>query len=138
MKTRFVFSKKEKAFFKKSGIACVYLFGSQATGVAGPMSDFDFGILLEGYKPLPRQRRNALYDGLLEIFESKIKRLCNVDIVFLREAPLQFQFHAIRDGKVVFEANARARADWHEKIMEAYADFLPLQSIFENATLARI
>ena len=138
MPVKLYFSPKEKVFFNQSGIACLYLFGSQATGAAGPMSDFDFGILMEGYKPLSRKKRNALYDGLLEILESKIKRLCNIDIVFLREAPLQLQFHAISVGKVIFESNARARADYHEKITEAYADFLPLQSIFENAAMARI
>ena len=135
---KFKFSPKEKTFFKKSGIASLYLFGSQAVGAACPMSDFDFGILLEGYKPLPRLKQNALYDGLLEMFESKINRVCNIDIVFLREVSLQLQFQVINDGKVLYEGDPKARADYHEKIIEAYADFLPYQRIFEQATLARI
>ncbi len=135
---KFQFSSKEKGFLQKSGINVVYLFGSRATNTAGPLSDYDFSILLMGHAPLPRKRRNEIYNGLLEIFESKIKKLCNIDIVFLNEASLQLQFQVIGEGEVLYELDAKARADYHAKIMEAYADFLPLQRIFEQATLARI
>lgn len=61
-----------------------------------------------------------------------------MDIVFLNEAPLQLQFQVIGKGTVLYEGDPITRADYHERIFEAYADFLPYQRMFEQATIARL
>jgi predicted nucleotidyltransferase len=49
----------------ESGVVHVYLFGSQATGRAGPDSDYDFLIVSEHFESVPRLRRHF---GLHELF----------------------------------------------------------------------
>ncbi len=121
------------------GIAALYLFGSRAQGVEGPMSDFDFAVLVRDRKQYQdRPFRNKTYDTLFDMFEKKIGFPCDIDIVFLHEASLQLQFHVVRQGKLLFEADPFLRANYHARVMEAHADFLPLQRIFHQATLARI
>ena len=133
------FSADEKKELAKYGIAALYLFGSRAQGVNGPMSDFDFAVLPVNKSQFAiRAYRNEIYDKLYDIFEKKIGFPCNIDIVFLNEATLQLQFHVIQQGKVIFETDANLRANYHERVMEAHADFEPLQHIFHKATLARI
>ncbi len=39
------FLKELNRVFCAHGVRLAYLFGSQATGQAGPLSDFDFGVL---------------------------------------------------------------------------------------------
>jgi predicted nucleotidyltransferase len=42
-----------KRIFEQRGVVLAYLFGSQATGRAGPLSDVDFAVLLD--QRLPRR-----------------------------------------------------------------------------------
>jgi len=46
-----------RQFFASRGedLACVYLFGSQARGTAGPASDVDLGVLLVGDPTSPAE-----------------------------------------------------------------------------------
>jgi len=47
-----------RQFFASRGedLACVYLFGSQARGTAGPASDVDLGVLRNGVPVCERDR----------------------------------------------------------------------------------
>ena len=47
------------------GVAHVYLFGSQATGRAGPDSDYDFLIVGDHFEAIPRLQRHF---GLHELY----------------------------------------------------------------------
>lgn len=139
MKTKeinFNFSDKK---LKNLGVATVYLFGSQAEGAAKIYSDFDFGILLKNPKVLADfKKRKKIYDELYDIFSGKIKRLVNIDIVFLQDVYLQLQYHAISRGKIIYEADPKFSADYKEKVIEKYADFAPIRKEFQRAVLQRI
>lgn len=124
---------------EKLGVSTVYLFGSQAEGTAKSRSDFDFGILLKNQKaPADFKERKKIYDELYGIFSEKIKRLVNIDIVFLQDVYLQLQYHAISRGKIIYEADPKFSADYKEKVMEKYADFAPIRKEFQQAILERI
>ena len=133
------FSSHESQFLKDHGVAAVYLFGSQAQGTASKASDFDVALLSEDPRGVPdRNMHHKIYDFVYDMIEPKLGRLANIDIVFLHEASLQLQYHVIRSGRVIWESNPKCRADYHEKIMEAHADFAPHREVFQAATLARI
>src|SRR3989344_6241271 len=114
------------------GVAGVYLFGSQAMGTAGPASDFDVGVLVEDVRVLfDRRKRNVLYDALYDMLSSEIakevRRLCDIDIVFLQDVDLQLQYHVAKQGKPLFEKDSRSFSNFKEQVMEQYADFAPLR-----------
>jgi len=53
-------SKTDQNKLAALGVQSLYLFGSRAQGVEGPLSDYDFGVLMEseGHK-----RGGKIYDG---------------------------------------------------------------------------
>mgnify|MGYP001572945122 CR=1 FL=1 len=125
------------------GVTGVYLFGSQALGTAGPVSDFDVGVLVEKTQMLSdRKKRKALYDVLYDLLSpevaKEVQRLCNIDIVFLQDTDLQLQYHVAKHGKPLFEKDPNTFANFVESVMERYADFAPLRHLFTQAILARI
>lgn len=121
------------------GIAGIFLFGSQAQGTATKTSDFDIGVLLKDRHVLDDfLRKQALYDSLYDIVSSQIKKLLNVDIVFLQSADLQLQFHVVRDGRLLYLGDKKIVSDFLEQTMDAYADFAPHRKEFHEAILQRI
>src|SRR3989344_4990019 len=93
---------------KRLGVEVVYLFGSQAEGVAGKASDID------------------------------ISNFRTMDIVFLQRASLELQFDVIRHGKVLFESSSDVRMNFEERVATLYRDFKPILKQFNNAILERI
>ena len=128
---------KEK--LEKLEVIGIYLFGSRAQGVDGPLSDFDFGILLRNPKVLfDLRQRKKIYDKLYDIFSEQIKQLRDIDIVFLQDAYLQLQYHAVSQGKIIYQSNSKLLGDYKEKVIEQYADFAPLRKEFYKAILEKI
>jgi predicted nucleotidyltransferase len=129
----------EKEKMEALGIAGVFLFGSQALGTADKVSDFDFAIMLKDRKVLTDYNQsNKIYDELYDILSSQIKKLCNIDIVFIQSADLQFRYHVVRDGILLYMGDQKIVSDFLENTMESYADFAPLRRQFHEAILQRI
>lgn len=120
------------------GVVAVYLFGSRAQGVAGPLSDFDFGVFME---KSGNRRGDETYDALYDLLSPLCPRtLANdiLDIVFLNDAPLELRFHVIRYGKVLFDASPRVRGRFEERTMNEYCDYRPTLDMFDRAILAAL
>jgi len=121
------------------GIAGIFLFGSRAQGVERETSDYDFGVIMTDPRTIRETLvRNAIYDTLYDIIAKQIKHLRNIDIVFADTSDLQFRFHIVRDGKLLFLGNERVVGNFLEKTTEEYADFAPYRRLFQQAILARI
>ena len=124
---------------EKLGVAGIYLFGSQAQGISGPLSDFDFGILLENPRILRDiEKRKKIYDELYDIFSKQIKKLCDIDIVFLQDVFLQLQYHVVSQGVIIYQKEPKILGDYKERVIEQYADFTPFRREFHKAILERI
>src|SRR3989344_9706551 len=107
---RFVFEREK---MEELGIAGIFLFGSQAQGIASSASDFDFAVLLKDRKAVYDYRqRSKIYDELYDIISEQIKRLCDIDIVFVQAADLQFQFHVARDGVLLYNGDEKIVSDF--------------------------
>lgn len=120
------------------GVKVLYLFGSRAQGVAGPLSDYDFAVLMD--RPGAR-RGDATYDALYDMLAPLCPRTLKndvIDIVFLDAASLELRFHVIRYGQILLDVNPSARGRFEERTMEEYCDFRPLLDIFDHAVLARV
>lgn len=137
--TPIIFSAVEKNRLKRFSVRAVILFGSHAQGLSHPQSDYDFGILL-GKHPFLHdpQKRREIYDVLYDILSEKIRKLVNIDIVFLQNASAELQAHVMKYGIPVFEADKNAFADFKEEVMICYSDFAPLRALFHEGILSRI
>ena len=129
----------ERSALESIGIEALILFGSRAQGLEGPLSDFDFGILLSDRKMrFSPQKRKNIYDALYDLLSAKINRLVDIDIVFLEDASMELQSHAAKYGIPLYERNPNSFARFRERVMDCYADFAPLREMFTHAILSRI
>ena len=127
--------KKElKEKLKRLGISIVYLFGSQATGRRTKLSDIDIGVVHKN--PDLGDDTRALYAELYGIFSERY-HAPKTDIVFLQKAPLSLQYSAIKDGKILFEENPTARADYENRVINLYLDFRPVLDYFDHIASER-
>jgi len=133
------FNNREKADLEAHGIEAVVLFGSQAQETAGPLSDFDFGILVKDPATLySAEKRRKIYDVLYDLLSGKIRKLVDIDIVFLEDAPMELQAHAAQYGIVLYERTKHSFCRYRERVINLAADFAPFRSLFHKAILSRI
>ena len=111
-----------------------YLFGSQARRKAGPLSDVDIAVLLEGMPDT-----DTCFDLRLEIIGGMmcILRTDDVDVVILNQAPLALQYQVVRDGELIFCRDRRLAVEYRCRVLNLYFDFEPLlerhkQTFFEK------
>lgn len=119
----------------KAGVQAVYLFGSRAQGEEGPLSDYDYGVLL---KEKGHIRGDDLYFQLYDLFsEISPRSLDNdvLDIVFLRDVGLELRFHVVRYGIVLYETDTKARLNFETETTLLYCDYKPLLDRFDQTIL---
>ncbi|MBI4601254.1 MAG: nucleotidyltransferase domain-containing protein [Planctomycetes bacterium] len=123
-----------RAIFDRSGAGAVYLFGSRATGRAGPSSDVDLGVLFP-----PGGDAGSRFDGLVAL-ERELKPLLPVplDLVSLLDADALLQFEAVVRGRLVYSRDEEA-AFLHElRVRHGYEEFCHIQEIFTEAMKRRL
>lgn len=139
-------SENQKKELTPLGIVALYVFGSRAQAVAGPLSDYDFAALMkdEGQRsgePRRHLRGGELYNKLYDILSPLCPRTLKndiIDIVFLRDVPLELRFHVIRYGKILFETDPRTRVRFEENTTLEYCDYRPILDMFDRTILASI
>lgn len=98
-------------------ILAVYLFGSAAAGRSGAKSDLDLAILA---------RSASFEEKKLEILTELARRgYDRVDLVFLNSEDLVLQYEAVRQNRLVYEAEDFDRGETYSKIVRQYLDFEP-------------
>lgn len=131
-------SEKNKNNLRELGAEALYLFGSRAQGVEGPLSDYDFAVLM---KKGGDKRGGKAYDAIYDILSPLCPRTLEndvIDIVFLRAAGLELKMHVVRYGKLLFDENPSARAKFEEETTLLYCDFRPILDMFDKAILATL
>jgi predicted nucleotidyltransferase len=101
-----------------AAVLLVYLFGSRASGRAGPGSDYDLGILLDRREDSAAGRARLTHE-LVVILETTA-----VDVVFLNQAPPELAF-AVIQGQVLYERDLATRVEYEAYVMGRYYDYLP-------------
>ena len=89
-------------------LQAVYLFGSRATGDAGPGSDYDLAVLPP--RPIDSVDRWVLQERLAEILRT------DVDLVDLRAASTVMRASVLRTARTLYDGAPTERA-----FFEAYA-----------------
>jgi predicted nucleotidyltransferase len=121
--------------FTGEAVEIAYLFGSQARGNAGGISDVDIAILLSNEPNVEECARSQLHflDKLTEHLRSD-----DVDVVILNHAPLLLQHRVVRDGKVIFCCDERDRIHYEAQVIRDYLDFQYFERAYNEALLDRI
>ena len=118
-----------RAVFKKhEEILFAYLHGSFVKKDA--FRDIDVAIYLE------RMPASVLeYELQMETDLMKALRKYIVDVRVLNGAPLSFKYNVIKDGIVLLSKDDDKRADFEEKTIILYLDFLPYRKSYLRETL---
>ncbi len=106
-------------FEKEPSVGLVYLFGSQATGKTGPLSDYDFAIYFDEKDVV--KRTNTLFGLAGEI--SLVLKTDKIDAHSLNDldAP-ELKYSIIKDGALIFEREPY-RVIVEPRILNEYFDF---------------
>lgn len=119
----------------RSEILEAYLFGSQARGTAGPMSDVDVAVYVD-----PRVDTSAgfgLDAGIAADLMSGLGRN-DVDVVLLNGADPLLYHRVLRDGIRLFARDRRQTAGRETYAFSRYFDFLPHLEKIRRAAQGRI
>lgn len=124
-----------KRIFSSEPVLVAYLFGSQARGDAGPLSDVDVAILVEeGLAPAEAlDLRLRLMASLARAFGAE-----RVDVVVLNDAPYLLQHRVIRDGRVLFCRDELTRVRYEFRVLRDYLDFRYFEDKYLQAKTDRI
>lgn len=117
-----------RALEPEESVAAAYLYGSRATGLARPDSDFDLAVVWQGAP-----------GDLLELRERLCQRLDteHVDLVSLETAPAPLASRILTEGVLVWDRSPHRRADVLERVFRKMQDYLPVWDRFlRESTLA--
>jgi predicted nucleotidyltransferase len=102
------------------GLACAYLFGSEARGDAAPGSDVDVAVLFEQDPP---RTLDGLHLDLADDLSAAVGRC--VDLIVLNRAPVDLVHRVLRDGVLLLDLNPSARIRFEVRARNQYFDLLP-------------
>ena len=103
-----------------STVSLAYLFGSQVDGTIGPMSDIDLAILFEDGEDTLEARSKMAHELGKELGIERI------DIVSLREAPVELAYGIISQGICIYQRDDAQRVEFEVHILSRYGDYLPV------------
>ena len=102
-------------------IASAYLFGSQASGKIGPMSDVDIAILLKDNAPVGRELVHE--EDYLAYRISKALCVREVDLIDLNRQGLIFRHNVLRTGRLIYDADPALRIRFEMQVITNFCDF---------------
>ncbi len=102
-------------------VNAVYLFGSQATGEAGKLSDIDLCVVGNLTEEDSYKAASYLSD--------------NLDIVFFNELPIQIKIKVFSEGRVLFIKNREFVDLLKVKTLQEYLDFRQLITKYVRGVL---
>ena len=99
-----------------------YLFGSMASGMAGPLSDLDLAIYLD--------RRLDCFKYRLKLMERLARLLKNekFDLVVLNSASVVLKYEVVKNGMILKDDRAR-RVMFETAVLQEYLDTAYLREV---------
>lgn len=115
-----------RCFFESEpDISFAYIFGSQALGNAGPLSDIDIAVFLDkSFAETHYLDKQSEVLGRLTTF----LRTNKVDLIILNEAPLLLAHRVLKNGTAVFCRDTVQRVRFETRIVRDYLDTKPLRN----------
>ena len=107
-------------FLKQPSVLAVYLYGSQATGLAKKDSDIDLAILFDEKKGPDTFALRGQFDIELESLLS-----IDVDIQDLSDCHLSFAHRVLAEGKLLYKKEGVDLTDFQVRTVQKYFDLKP-------------
>lgn len=126
----------ENVFKRHPEVAAAWLFGSQVTEKAGPMSDVDIALLFKK-DVAPDRDLFRLESVITNEVEEALKT--EIDVVNLGRSKLVFQHNVLRTGRLLYEGDPKTRVTFTTRVISDFCDFEPKLRFMEKLqTKARI
>ena len=116
-------------------VIALYAFGSLANEALKPLSDLDFGILLN--ERLDKGQRFDKHIELIGVF-TDIFKTDEIDLVNMNDAPHRIAFQILKTGKMLVCGNADALTRFRERLVKSYLDFKCMRDSFDAVFLEGI
>jgi predicted nucleotidyltransferase len=129
-----VLSGAADVFRSEPAVVAAWLFGSVARGRATAFSDVDFAVLLRSDAPQGLDRFVLLDRLACRIADVLGVSEREVDMVALNEQGTVFQYDVLRGGRLLYDADAKARVLFVWGVLRRYLDFRPTLDIFDRAS----
>lgn len=123
------------AALDRAEVVSALLYGSQATGTAGPLSDVDVAVWLD-----PALDGGARWRLMLELTQAACEALGTdeVQVVVLNDAPPLLRHRAIRDGIRLVDHDPLWRIRMETQAVLEYFDTAPLRAALAAGVRHRI
>lgn len=105
-------------------VVAAYLFGSQARGAPGPLSDIDLAVW--AHPELDRRERWSLHEGLTGKAADALGTDA-VQVVILNDAPPLLAHRVLREGRRLADADPTLRVRLETSAIVRYLDTLALR-----------
>lgn len=110
-------------FEQQDDVLFALLFGSQARGTAGPLSDVDVAVMLpDAMGDVPRFRRRL--ELIVDL--AGVLRTDEIDVAVINDVPLALRYRIYRDGVLLGCRDRGAFVRSKSRTVVEYLDFLPL------------
>ncbi|MFZ5633417.1 MAG: type VII toxin-antitoxin system MntA family adenylyltransferase antitoxin [Bacillota bacterium] len=116
-------------------LAC--LFGSQATGKAGPLSDTDLAFLIDA-SMIDNRDHPYGYQAHLTTELIRILSTNDVDVIILNQAPILLKFSVVHQGRLIYCRSRKQWLDFYLKIFNEYQDFRPMIAVQNKYLIERM
>ena len=117
-------------FRKYPDVQAVYVFGSAVTGKIRAESDLDLAIV-----PRPDAEPSSRLDILADLAGAGF---CNVDLVSLDTDDIVLKHEAVRQNRLVYQAEDFGRGTYYSKTVRHFLDFRPHLEVQRKAYKMRI
>lgn len=103
-------------------VAALYLYGSQVTGKALPLSDIDLAVVLSADGPADDP---LLAERVAVRVAQELETSIEIDTHIVEALPLAVLGRVVTAGVLLFERDARRRVEFETSTRRLYFDFLP-------------
>ncbi len=120
------------AIFASRKVIFAYLFGSQARGDVGRLSDLDIAVCFaETVGPDERfELRLEVLGELTDLFKTD-----DVDLIVFNDAPPLLTHRVLKEGLLLFSADDRIRVEFETRAELRYLDWKPYLEKYVRQTL---
>jgi predicted nucleotidyltransferase len=120
--------------FERHGVVLAYLFGSEARGDAGPLSDVDVGVLFG-----PDVSEDERFQQVLRLMGElgSLFRRNDVYVVDLAKASPLLSHRVYRDGQLLYCLDDTDRVRFETRALRDYVDTEPLRRIKRHYVIKR-
>lgn len=120
--------------FAANDVILAYLFGSQARGDSGPLSDVNIAVLFA--EELTRQERFKTILTLSSLLGAMLQR-DDVQVVDLKDASPLMRHRVYYDGRLLYCPDDGVRVKFEMRVLRDYVDAAPLRRLKEKYLLQR-